>query len=368
MPNVERDSVQLLRPVEAARDALGAGALLREGRVLAARVRDVLADGMVVLQVAGERLAARAAVPLTRGELLLLRAELDAGGWLLRLVTPQQVPADSKLRQALLAALEHDKPLASALGELREAVARARQDPTLPRAVLDSLDGALAEHVLEPGADAVALRELVRRSGLWQESQLLAVARDPRAAHALQRDLKSRLLAALDALPDGELAEAIADALDAVEAGQLAHLARRDRGESLHVEIPLAAGDAWRGAHLRVERRLDARDPRGEDGARRESRGTTVRALLGVEFSRLGPLAIDIALAGRTVHLRLCTESPRVAEQLRDGGAELLEALERTGLSAQVAVGTARSEDLDAALRAPSPGLLADRPLMDVRG
>ncbi|TAJ24054.1 MAG: flagellar hook-length control protein FliK [Planctomycetota bacterium] len=364
---MERDSVQLLRPVPAARDAAqagGAGALLREGRVLAARVREVLADGVVVLQVAGERLAARAAIPLARGELLLLRAELDAGGWLLRLVTPQVAPQDSKLRAALLALLDRDQPIANALGELRAALEHARRDPAQSSAALDALEAALAEHVFEPGADAAELSELVRRSGLWQEARLLALARDPRAAHALQRDLKTRLLAALDELPDGELRDAVVGALDSLEAGQLAHVARRERGEPLHVEIPIAGEGALHSAHLRVERRNEPRERSSE----RDSRPAAARALLGIEFSRLGPLAIDIAVAGRAVHLRLRAASPEIAARLRDAQPELLDALERTGLAAQVAIGTAAPEELDAALRAPSPGLLADRPLMDVHG
>jgi hypothetical protein len=357
-----------------AAQAGGAGALLREGRVLAARVRDVLADGVVVLQVAGERLAARAAIPLARGELLLLRAEVDANGWLLRLVTPQVAPPDSRLRQALLAVLEHEQPLASALGDLRAVLERARRDPTVTRAALDALDAALAEHVLQPGADGDALRALVRRSGLLQEARLLALARDPRAVNAreLRADLKSRLLAALESLPDGELGEAVANALDALEAGQLSHVARRERGEPLQVEIPLAADDAWKSAHLRVERRRESGERQGERSGgpddERSRRGAATRALLGVEFSRLGPIAIDIALSGSALHLRLRAASPPIAGRLRDAQSELLGALERTGLSAQIAIGIAPSDELAAALRAPSPGLLADRPLMDVRG
>ncbi len=129
-PDVERPSINLLQPVarpSGATHGSDPGSLLREGRVLAARVRAVLLDGTVVLQTSGGQLAARSELPLPlpRGEVLLFRAEQGADGWILRVVTPETRPPDSELRRALLQYVAYARPLGDALADLRSVLAGA---------------------------------------------------------------------------------------------------------------------------------------------------------------------------------------------------------------------------------------------------
>ncbi|MBM3978545.1 MAG: flagellar hook-length control protein FliK [Planctomycetes bacterium] len=325
-------------------------------------------DGTVVLQTSGGQLAARSELPLPRGEVLLFRAELGPEGWILRVVTPETRPPDSELRRALLQYVAYARPLGDALADLRSVMEAARNRPGGVPTEVQQLLAELEAHLLRPGADGTALREHVLRSGLWQEALLSRLGREPLAARAeaqkLQRDLKSRLIGLLEQLPDGELREAVQETLRSIEAEQLTQLARRERGEALHLDLPFLDGDAWRNAHLRVERRLGPGKGREEAPTEQSPK----RALLGVEFSRLGPLSIDIALWGQQVQLRLHATSETAAARIREAQAELVAAIEKSGLRAQASVGLVPARQVAPALSAPSPALLAEQPLMDLSG
>jgi hypothetical protein len=366
---MESDSTHTLQPVSASPSAGRTGdisAVLRAGRLLAGRVQQVLPDGIVVLQAVGQRFAARSQLALTPGEVLLFRTELAPGGWVLRVVTPEATHGPLDLRQALLSLVAYDRPLSEALAELRGELQRLAQDPRQGHASARALLAGLEAHAFHPGDDGAVLRGVLLRSGLWQETQLLALEREPAATSGLReplaRDLKSQLLAALADLPEGELREATLRTLKSLEAEQLLHIARQERGEASHYFVPVDDGSQWQGAHLRVERRSEGR----KNKERSQGEPPLHRATLAVDFSRLGPLCIDIALSGTQLQLRLRATDAATVDLLRAEQPEWLAHLERGGLRAQAVVGLTTPDAVAAELRAPSPTLLGEQPLMDV--
>jgi hypothetical protein len=258
-----------------------------------------------------------------------------------RLQAGERAPPFTRLLLALGSLLDGlpSEPFPTAVREdLRDLIAVARISPALAHALSEAL---LSE--VRPGALAKILAELASESAfppaLPPEGEVL--------------DLKQWLLSALEKgqdgmEPSGRPTHALRGALAALEAEQFVALARSQAGEGQCLAFALRDGSRFADAHL-VHRRLDdseSDERSAERGPRRPS-----RAVLGLDFSRTGPVRAEFLLDASNLRVRLDVGSEAVAGRLHAGLEALRERLAANGRNVQVQVGVRPLEDL----RVPGP-------------
>jgi len=172
------------------------------GQILEIQILAVLGQEEVLLELAGQKLAALNHVGLKVGQKALVQieaAEDQAGRMILRLVEPP--PALAPLARQLKAAL----PGGGSLGPALEDVLRALSDlPARPKSQLQEAvrqaQTAVKRSLIRPGPEVASrLRELPGRLGLDLEPVLARAAGQERALgpaeqEALSQGLKARLL------------------------------------------------------------------------------------------------------------------------------------------------------------------------------
>ncbi len=206
---------------------------------------------------------------------------------------------------------------AAVRARIAESLALAGLSPRLARAVLEAL---LGEHaglarVLEQGAAVQTRLETP--------------------------DFKQWLSAALDRLEPGPEREAVRAAHEALEAEQFVALARASHGDGSSWVLALRDGSAFADARL-VHRRSGERD--SKTGAGRERR--IERAVLGLEFSRTGPVRAELALDGNSLNVRLGVSRAEVAARLQASLDDLSTRLSAPGRSVQLSIAVRAAEDL----------------------
>jgi hypothetical protein len=197
----------------------------------------------------------------------------------------------------------------------------------------------------------LAGRDLLRPSAAATEAALAA----------LTGDLKAQLLAADGQLHEGSLRAALERALGGLEADQLLNLARTAVDESPQWSVALREGAQWSTLHLRVVRD-GGRSAFPADGERSR------RVALEVDFSRTGPVHVDLLLAERSVTARVLTRSDELARFLSMRAPELEQALAAGGAAVLARVVRAAN---DGALHGDAPSqssYFASHGLMDVEG
>jgi hypothetical protein len=275
-------------------------------------------------------------------------ATLDGGGLLERLgdalrrvLAPSNAPADGLARAPDLA-----RGMAAALGQLAPADARALA------AALSALDW---EHwprwMRTLAVRTLAGRELLRATANGTNAALAA----------LSSDLKAQLLAVDGQLSEGRLRAALERALGGLEADQLLNLARTAVDESPQWSVALRDGGQWSTLHLRV-----ARD--GSRGGAPAGGERSRRVAMEVDFSRTGPLHVDLLLAERAVTARVLTRSDELASYLSQRIGDLEQALAAGGAVVTACVARATN---DWALHGDAPShssYFDSHGLMDVKG
>ncbi len=273
---------------------------------------------------------------------------LDGGGWLERLgdalrrvLTPTGASADARLNAPDLA-----RSMTAALARLAPADAQALS------AALAALDW---EHwprwMRTLAVRALAGRDLLRAPATGADAALAA----------LSSDLKAQLLALEGPLSEGRLRAALERALGGLEADQLLNLARSAVDESPQWSVALRDGGQWSTLHLRVARD-GARAGAHADGER------TRRVAMEVEFSRTGPLHVDLLIAERAVTARVLTRSEELASYLARRVGDLEQALAAGGAAVRASVVRATN---DWALHGDAPShssYFDSHGLMDVEG
>jgi hypothetical protein len=314
--------------------ASAANAVLREGRIVAAQVLGRSGDGSLLLAIGRQQVPTQTALELEPGRAFLARVVVDSGGLALTILPELDAEPgpDSLLLRALRAVVGEERPSGELLGDLlarlRAAAGAPGQGSRGPSALLERLEAHAYRPELGAGANAGAvLARLLARSGLRYEAALLAAGGGGPAAlvlEALAGDLKAELLRALHDLEDAELRDAVRRALGALESEQLLNLARARAGEPRAWSFPIADGAGWASARLRIE-------PGHDDG--RSAAGSTagpsaLHVVLSVDFSSLGPVRVDVALATGALHVRLLAERAEIAERLRAESEPLARRLE----------------------------------------
>jgi len=170
-----------IRPAQALQGDLAS--VLRQGRIVAGEVLELLDGSSIVIGLAGQRVQAESHVDLTAGDRFLARIDVVDGQIVLQLAGSTDVPDDALLRA--LRSLAGSELDARSLLEMLSAAGAS--EPDLPA-------------VLQPGADGKALAVLVRAGGLFHESSIRAVLGEAPLVGASQL--------ALDALAGRILADA----------------------------------------------------------------------------------------------------------------------------------------------------------------
>jgi len=309
---ISSSAAGVFRSTPGASNAEGAG-LLRDGRIVQAEVLSQRADGTLVLALGRFTVPAESDLRLDVGARFTAQVAAEGDEIVLHyLVEPSG--DDGALLRALRAVVGEGRPLGELLFEaaeaLRTAATRHELAPPLAR-----LLASLAAHVADPARGGEGLRALLFASGLTHEAALAAFLSGRVGRGELERartDLKALLLAGFESLGDGPehapLREALARALDGLEAEQLVNLARERSGEGPLVSFPLLDGERWATARLLLPPRREREQGADEDEAARLS--------LGVELSRLGPVRADFTLTPGTLFVRLTLVRPEVLAML----------------------------------------------------
>jgi hypothetical protein len=228
-----------------------------------------------------------------------------------------------RLEPALARALGAHWP-ASVRAQVAELLAFARLSPRLAQAVLETL----------LGERAALARELPR-----------AAASAMLASTGSAVEFKTWLAALADGPEAGPERAAARAALESLEAEPFVALARSQLSEGAHLAFALSDGRGFVDARL-VHRRAQEREG---DGA--QSATPSERAVLGLEFSRTGPLRAEFVLEPQALRVRLSVASEAVAQHL-NGTLEALRApLEALGRSVQLQVAVCPRDSL----RVPGP-------------
>lgn len=236
-------------------------------------------------------------------------------------------PAGRALREWIGPALERatgTRIAANVRAQIVEQLLLARLSPRLAQAVLTALLG---------------------------EQAALAIVLEPEAATKQERaapDLKQWLSDAIDKLEPGPERAAVSAAFDSLEAEQFVALARASQGDGASWVLALRDGTGFVDARL-VHRRLEERE--GDEAPSRKR--PSERAVLGLEFSRTGPVRADLGLDGNVLHVRLGVSRGDVAEHLNATLEGLRARLEVSGRSVQLSVGVRAADEL----RVPGPDI-----------
>lgn len=284
--------------------------------------------------------ALRGAVGVTAGE------ELQA---LAKKLAAEVALASSQVQPALAPAA------VGALGEeLRkqlDAFLRARRGKHPGRAGLAAgLEGVLVRASGSRGGDARA--QIAR---LVADSALLEVL--TRADQVLRGNLKAQLLGALESLPDGPVREALERALAGLESEQLLNVARKESNEGVHLSIPVPDGERWATADLFYR---ESEESEGSDADQRMRRLT-----VAVDFSKLGPLRVDLGITPDDLALSIITSRADIAARLRSDLETLAQSLAREGRTVRVHVRLGNVDEVAAERLAHDVRWLRENHLMD---
>jgi hypothetical protein len=351
-------STMALRP--AAAQPSEVAAILRGGRVVVAEVLSS-GDGTVLLAVGRQRVPAETALQLDPGQELLLRVEETSQGIVLGILDDDSADGSDLLR-ALRAVVGEDEPLGTLFARLSAELALARGEEA---SVLERLAQALARNAFPPGETADGLFALFQRAPLRFEGLLAAAVLAPHAAALLQglrANLKAELLAVLERLEKGPLRAAVERLLAAVEAEQLLNVAREKAGEPVSWSLPVRDGEGWTTARLTYHRRR----PR-EDGRERGARdGDTL--VLGVRFSRLGPVRVELSLERERLLARIEVARADLVERIQADFATLSQSLRRDERAVQLFVRVRAPDEIEVEPDRLDIRFLHEHRLMDVSG
>jgi Flagellar hook-length control protein FliK len=215
---------------------------------------------------------------------------------------------------------------------------------------------ALNPSQLGRGLEVLLLRSLLAVEPSGPEG---ATRRMRQLASRAGGELKAQLIEALARLEPGRARDAVARALDGLEAEQLLDVARRRDGEALHWSVPLLDGKRWTTAHLFVQRER-------RESAEERALGDVWRMSLALDLSGTGPLRADLCARPGFLEARVRAARPATVSALAAGLAELQSRLAVGGRRVAVRVAAAAPEALSTEDAAADVRYLREHPLMDL--
>ena len=302
-----------VRPVLALDASLTA--VLREGRVVAGEVLQSMDGHSVLIGVGRHRVPAEAQVDLSPGDRFLARVERSGQDVVLHMLGggPGE---ESRLLLALRSVVAEDRPIGELLGDVATRLRAALASDGDGEPAFARLLRQLGTHVLEPGSGAAELRDLLARSGLDYESQLLGLAGGGKAAaqlHQALAGLVQQVVARLRALWSGQGLQLSANQLETLGGRLLLSLSglRPGGGTGAEALAQLAA---------QIEARLGNGLASGASGALRQ---LALAALPGLVAELLGGASGDGTLEGVFRALQRSGDPALLADNLK---AQLLAA------------------------------------------
>jgi len=218
------------------------------------------------------------------------------------------------------------------------------------------------------GSEGALLRVLVQIPGLVGRSPL-ALSLGEAALAGLGRGLRGALLLHLLEEGGGALRELASRTLGSMDLEQLMNAARREAGEARHHSLVVPDGDRWTTAELFFLRRDGGGGGEGQDESEGEDGAEdSFHVVVGVDFSRLGPIRADLLVRRDRLAVRLRVTRPEVAQHLRRAASILTENLAVGGHEVLLSVVDARPEEVDVERMAHDIRFLREHSMMDVRG
>ena len=361
-PTAASSAPHVIRPVAGAAQA-ELSQVLRDGRVLAGTILESSPDGTLLLALGRQRVPAETDLRFQPGDHFFARVEEGLDGIVLKLLGGAS-QAESPLLAALRGVIGEDRPIGQLLQELAGRLRAALPEAGSAKGALQGLLAQLQGEVVAAEADGEALAKALRGSALRYEAALLTATREgasTAAFAAIAAGLKGRLLNLLDRLGEGPLREAVLRTLAGLEAEQLLNAARKESGDPMIWSFPYPDGSGWTTARLALQERE-------EESGNSEGEGGSQRLVLGVSFSRLGPIRVDfVRAAGRTT-IRILVSKQEIADRLQRDAPELARRLGdgRFEVALQTRVGT--SDELALENQARDVRYLRDHHVMDVKG
>ncbi len=351
-----------LRPLASLASELSA--VLRQGRVLVAEVLSSTGDGSVLLAIGRQRVPAETQVSLDPGQELLVKVEGTPDGIVLGILGDDSSDVSDLLR-ALRAVIGEDEPLGTLLAKLAHELGASPQG--LDSGALEHLSKALAQSAFSPAEGAAGFLALFERAPIRFENLLSAALLAPQAAALFQRlrsNLKGELLSALERLDAGPLRGSLERMLASIEAEQLLNVARERAGEPLSWSVPVPDGESWATARLVFRRGRRSKEERreGDDGGRCEP------LVVGVRFSRLGPVRAELTLEKDRLLARIQVARSEFVPRIQADFAQLARAMGRGRHSVQLLVRVVEEDQVDVESERLDIRFLREHRLMDVSG
>lgn len=346
--------------------------ILRAGRVLRGQVLEAFGGNAYLVGCQRHRFSLQADVALQVGQEFLFRVDPGRTDDELRLtILGDPGLTEFRLRDALRMVLRQERPLGDLMISLGEEVVEVLGEGGEQGIYAEELLQVLEEHLLQPGADGLELADVLNRIGLGYESSLLRLAglsEDLGDLLELEHDLKAQLLALREELPAGPLADALARALQGLEAEQILQVARQVEGDPNHWTFPVRDGDRWTCANLFIQHR--------EHGPEDPLHAPRWRVTLGVTFAAVGPVRVDFTLGPGGVTMRVLVTDESLVGPLQERAKHLQSVLadivdvgvDPEFLPVRVTVFPAPPEDVDVSRRHLDIGFLRRRKVLDLRG
>lgn len=304
--------------------ALGSALQRLPHAVLAAAVEELVASAFRALDPA----AAPAARQALGRELAQALSEPSALARLLGLPAGSLPQAGSVLSTQLAPALARRLragPPTAQRAQVADLLQLSRLSPRFAQALLEAL----------LGERAALARELLAPASTESQGPVLD-----------DIDFKAWLTTLANAAEAGPERAAARAAIEALEAEQLLALARSNLGEGTHLCFALREAGGFVDARL-VHRRAAERDSQ----AGGEADSGAERAVLGLEFSRTGPVRAEFVIDPQSLCVRLSVSSAQVAAQMNSRLAELQAQLETLGRGVRLQLAVCPRESL----RVPGP-------------
>lgn len=337
--------------------------VMRDGRVVLATIMESDTPGTLSLAIGRHRVAVVSDVRFELGQQILAQVAQGPDGIILNLLS-QIGAGEIPLLGALRSVIGDDRPVGQLLKELANRLRAGLPQAGKDSGALTDLLTKLENELLDSATDGDALRKALQGSALRHEAALLKAANegaDPAVFAHLATSFKGSLIGMHETLPEGSLREAIHHALAGLEAEQLLNAARQESGDALIWSFPYSDGSAWTTVRLAIHEREQGS---GEE----EEEESAQRLVLGVSFSQLGPIRVDILRAKDRTSVRLLVERDDIAERLTRDSEQIAKLLGDGKREIAITARLGSSEELALEVQARDVPYLRDHHVLDLAG
>ncbi|MBI3756352.1 MAG: hypothetical protein HY267_00090 [Deltaproteobacteria bacterium] len=291
------------------------------GQAVEAEIVDELADGLVLVNIAGAFLTAEASDALPLGGRFAARVEQLQPQVVLRVLVGTEEGDESEdgsnvqaeAAKLLRAAIPHHASAAESLRELTQELAsfieHSPQESIPPN--LLKLQNLIKTILPEQGPPtAVQLAAFIRDSGLQYESKLLHAAESSPQdlLHVAEKDLKGVLLQSLlchGAEEFESIASSITHHLEHIESQQAMNILAQAKGAPCQLQIPLFIGQSMATTYLSIER-----DGSGAGEREKREKGEEYNILFALDLEHFGQTRIDARIGPQSLWAAFYVDQP----------------------------------------------------------